>query len=85
MSRLIACSQKLLDDACGPFRDRKVPLSSHVEQGDPREVILDVARDKLVNLIVMGTHGRKGIARMLIGSVTEAVIRAADVPVLTVH
>lgn len=83
--RLIDATQRGLDDACAPYRDRDVPLTSSIVQADPREAILDVAKEKNASLIVMGTHGRKGLARMLIGSTTEAVVRAAEVPVLTVH
>lgn len=85
VSRLIEASQAAIDRLCAPYKDRKVPLTSHLEQGDPRDVILGLARAEKFSLIVMGTHGRKGIARALMGSTTEAVIRASEVPVLTVH
>jgi nucleotide-binding universal stress UspA family protein len=52
--------------------------------GEPADEILQFARDNKVDLIVMGSHGRSGVARMLTGSVAEAVIRRAEVPVLTV-
>jgi nucleotide-binding universal stress UspA family protein len=84
-SRLIEASQTALNKACARVEDRKVAVTSHLEQGDPREAILRVAHERKVDLIVMGTHGRKGIARALIGSTAEAVIRASDIPVLTVH
>lgn len=84
-SRLIEASQTALDKAVAPFKNGKVPVTSHLEQGDPREVVLDVCKKKPIGLIIMGTHGRKGIARALIGSVAESVIRTATVPVLTVH
>ena len=85
VARLVEASQRALDEACARYRERKVALTSHVEEGDPRDVILRVAREKAANVIVMGTHGRKGIVRLLIGSVTEAVLRTAEVPVVTVH
>lgn len=85
VSRLIEASQLGLDRICAPYKDGKVPLTSHLEQGDPRETIIALARDRKFSLIVMGTHGRKGISRALMGSTTEAVIRASEVPVLTVH
>jgi nucleotide-binding universal stress UspA family protein len=85
VSRFIEASQLALDKVCAAYRDRMVVLSSRVEEGYPREVILKVAREKHANLIVMGTHGRKGFARLLIGSVAEAVLRTAEVPVVTVH
>ena len=56
-----------------------------LKQADARQAVLATAEDLAADLIVMGTHGRKGIARALIGSVAEAVVRAAPVPVLTVH
>lgn len=84
-TRLIEASQASLDKACAPFKNGKVKVTSHLEQGDPREVVLELCKVMPVGLIVMGTHGRKGIARALIGSVAESVIRTSTVPVLTVH
>ena len=55
-----------------------------VEQ-DPAAAILGYAREHDVDLIVMGTHGRGGLQRIVLGSVAEAVLREAKVPVLTVH
>ena len=54
------------------------------EQGDPRSTIIDQVISKKADLIVMGTHGRRGFKRLLLGSVTEAVLREAPCPVLTV-
>lgn len=53
-----------------------------VRAGSPAEAILETARERDVSLIVMGTHGRKGVARLL-GSVAANVVRSATVPVLT--
>jgi nucleotide-binding universal stress UspA family protein len=52
--------------------------------GTPVALILDVARSVPCDLIVMGTHGRKGLGRLLMGSVAEEVVRNAPCPVLTV-
>lgn len=54
-------------------------------EGDPIDVILNTARDAHVDLIVMGTHGRTGLSRLLMGSVAEHVLRKAPCPVLTVR
>jgi len=54
-------------------------------QGTPFDVILDVAKSEGCDLIVIGTHGRRGVARVLLGSVAERVVRLSPVPVLTVH
>jgi nucleotide-binding universal stress UspA family protein len=56
-----------------------------VARGTPHRAILDYADGNDADLIVMGTHGRTGIDRYLLGSVTEKVVRLADAPVLTVH
>ena len=49
------------------------------------DIILDAARSGGAELIVMGTHGRTGVTRLLLGSVAEHVLRHADCPVVTVH
>jgi nucleotide-binding universal stress UspA family protein len=52
--------------------------------GEPASVILDVARSESVDTIVMSTHGRSGLSRLLYGSVAESVLRGATVPVLLI-
>jgi len=56
-----------------------------VRIGFPRETIAEYAADAGIDMIVMGTHGRSGLVRYLLGSVTEHVVRAVDIPVLTVQ
>jgi len=66
--------------------DRRHGAVAIVEQGDePASEILQYATSANIDLIVMGTHGRTGLARVVLGSVAEAVVRAAPCPVLTVH
>jgi nucleotide-binding universal stress UspA family protein len=60
------------------------PLDTEIGEGSVDEVILANARDHDVDLIVMGTHGRKGVVRRVVGSVAERVVRGAAVPVMTV-
>jgi nucleotide-binding universal stress UspA family protein len=55
-----------------------------LEEGDPATEILRVARELNGDLIVLGTHGRTGLGRLLMGSVAEQVVRQAPCPVLTV-
>ena len=62
-----------------------VPVDSFVVVDTPVSAILNVARERGVDWIVMGTHGRSGVSRLLLGSVTEQVLRRADRPVLTVR
>ena len=60
-------------------------VETTVETGNPYRSILEYAEKNDIDLIVMGTHGRRGLDRYLLGSVTEKVIRSSDVPVLTVR
>ena len=62
-----------------------VEVESRVELGEVVEVIRRVADEASADLIVMGTHGRKGLARAVLGSVAERTLRTADVPVLIVR
>jgi nucleotide-binding universal stress UspA family protein len=54
-------------------------------RGRPDVETLDAAARLKVDLIVMGTHGRRGVSRMLLGSVAEKVVRSSPVPVLTIR
>ena len=56
-----------------------------IRTGDARDVIPLVAEEIKADLIVMGTHGRRGLSRALLGSVAEYVVRVSPVPVLTVR
>ncbi|WP_152039530.1 universal stress protein [Salinigranum salinum] len=62
-----------------------VPTEPVVRTGVPHTEILDYAAVADVDLIVMGTHGRTGLDHYLVGSVTERVVRASSIPVLTVR
>lgn len=66
-----------------PARPKR--LSIRIEAGEPSDAILAAASDGGADLIVMGTHGRTGLARLLIGSVAEAVLRRSSCPVLTLR
>jgi nucleotide-binding universal stress UspA family protein len=62
-----------------------VGVETIVVDGSPSREIVHYAEDGGIDLIVMGTHGRGGIDRLLLGSVAERVVRASKVPVLTVR
>jgi nucleotide-binding universal stress UspA family protein len=66
--------------------DRKrFSVTLDLEIGDPLVNIVEYARRREVDLIVMGTHGRTGMAHLFLGSVAERVVRTAPCPVLTVR
>lgn len=56
-----------------------------IREGSPRPILLQVASEVDADLIVIGTHGRTGLAHMLIGSVAEHLVRHSSIPVLTVR
>lgn len=64
------------------FKDNKV--WSFVEEGKPFEMILKVAEEWEADLIVLGTHGKKGLAHLLMGSVAEKVMRHSTKPLLII-
>jgi nucleotide-binding universal stress UspA family protein len=71
----------LSDEDRDKLRARAVVVTSL----NPAHAILSYARDERVSLIVIGTHGRGAVARFVMGSVAERVVRGAPCPVLTVH
>lgn len=64
--------------------DQDVQVAHRLLVGHPADAIVKFAAEHPVDLIVMGTHGRTGVARLVMGSVAEAVVRHANCPVLTV-
>ncbi len=61
------------------------PVETMIRRGDVPEEIIKVAEEKGIDLIVMGTHGRKGLEKVLLGSVAERVVKGAPCPVMTVN
>jgi nucleotide-binding universal stress UspA family protein len=66
-------------------RESGVPVTFLIWQGDPGEAIVDAARSEAVDLVVVGSHGRGSMGRLLIGSVSDHVVRHAPCPVLVVR
>jgi nucleotide-binding universal stress UspA family protein len=79
-------SDRAMERAIRPLRESAPGLrvEYRVSEGVPAEEILRLAEDEECDLIVMGTHGRTGLDRMLMGSVAETVMKLAHCPVLTV-
>lgn len=72
-------------EAAERAKSHGVEAVTEVLQGDPFQTIVDYAEQRGMDLIVMPTHGRRGLPRFLLGSVTERVVRRSDVPVMTVQ
>jgi nucleotide-binding universal stress UspA family protein len=76
---------RLAELAASVERPPQVKISSRVEVGRPDELIVALVEQGACDLVVMGTHGRRGLGRLMMGSVAERVVRNAPVPVLTVR
>lgn len=61
------------------------PVKTHILIGDAGTEILNFARQENFDLIVMGTHGRKGLDKIIFGSVADRVVKGASCPVLTIN
>jgi nucleotide-binding universal stress UspA family protein len=77
--------EDVVDEAAKTLDTLGVAYDTDVVQGNPAPTIVDYAERYDQDLIVMPTHGREGLSRYLVGSVTEKVVRLSSVPVLTVR
>ena len=80
-----AWAQKQLDKRVATARAAGVRAKGLLMDGIPHEQIVRAARAKRTDLLVLGTHGRSGLAKLFIGSVAGRVVSAAPCPVLTVR
>jgi nucleotide-binding universal stress UspA family protein len=76
---------KQLESTLAAVRKRMPRAESLFANGPPSVEILRAIELSKADLVVMGTHGRRGLSRVLLGSVAEAVLRASAVPVLTIR
>ncbi|MFC7116458.1 universal stress protein [Natronoarchaeum sp. GCM10025703] len=82
---LVQEGERLVSEAANQARRRGIDTVTEVLQGKPYRKIVGYAETNGLDLVVMPTHGRRGLERFLLGSTTERVVRRADVPVLTIH
>lgn len=80
---LEAAAKKMSATAREEFKAFK-NVEARVAQGSPADKIIETANKEGVDLIIMGTHGRKGFERAIFGSVCDKVVRSAPCPVLTI-
>jgi len=66
------------------LRDAGLPAESRVVKGDPRDALVDTARSLHADLVVVGSHGRTGLAKLVLGSVAAHVVTHAPCSVLVV-
>ncbi len=78
-------AQKELDKIAGKLREGGLKVKVQLKVGSPFLEILHAAQSENADLIVLGTHGRTGLAHVLMGSVAERVVQKAPCPVLTIR
>ena len=78
-------ARETLKNAVIARKGTKVPIAAALYCGAPWEQVLAAIDQHNIDVVVMGTHGRRGIAHALLGSVAERVVRLSPVPVLTVR
>lgn len=75
----------ILDEAAELAADRGRDLDTEIDTGKPDHEIVDLAEREAYDTIVIGSHGREGVSRILLGSVAENVVRRSPVPVVVVR
>jgi nucleotide-binding universal stress UspA family protein len=75
---------ELVESVARLGRDRNLSVRTAVVEGDPAETITGYASSEEVDVIVMPTHGRSELGRLVLGSVTDRVIRTSETPVIVV-
>lgn len=86
LEALEEAGQNAIDDVIDQTEATDVrTVEAAIARGAPHQAILDYVDEQDIDIVVMGTHGRTGLDRYLLGSVTEKVIRLSDVPVVTVR
>jgi nucleotide-binding universal stress UspA family protein len=78
-------AEDVVSEAADRVREAGVSVETSVETGFPHRAILDAVESTGADVVAMGTHGRTGVKRYLVGSVAEKVVRLSPVPVLTVR
>jgi nucleotide-binding universal stress UspA family protein len=84
-AQLSTAGQNRLDSVVAGKKISGIPMQAVLREGVAWEEVNAVAKEIDANLIVIGTHGRRGLARALLGSVAENVIRTSTTPVLVIH
>jgi nucleotide-binding universal stress UspA family protein len=82
---LLEGAQKKMEEFKAEHFGNLTKINAVVILGDPAETILSYIDEKQIDMVVMGTHGRKGLDRVIFGSVAERVIKNSSVPVLVIN
>jgi nucleotide-binding universal stress UspA family protein len=78
-------AHEYIDDVAARAEERGVETERAIEVGKPTRKILQFAEENDIDHVVMGSHGREGVTRILLGSVAETIVRRSPVPVTVVR
>lgn len=78
-------AEAILEDASDRAAEYDVDLETATENGRPKRAIVEYVEENDVDHVIMGSHGRSGLSRVVLGSVAEAVLRRSTVPVTVVR
>lgn len=82
---LLARGESVVEDDARRARERDLDVITVVREGAPAPTIVEYAEETGIDLVVMPTHGRTGVSRLVLGSITEQVVRASEIPVLAIR
>jgi nucleotide-binding universal stress UspA family protein len=77
-------ARKALEQTIAEKVPKNIAIETSIEIGKPADVILNYAKERRIELIVMSTHGRTGLSHLMIGSVAENIIRRSPIPTLII-
>lgn len=84
VGRLAGEARAYLEGVAASLREKGLEVEAAALEGTPSEAIVTYARENEVDLIAIGTHGRKSLGRLIFGSVADHVLKHSSIPVLTV-
>ena len=84
-AKLVKGAEKKIEEFAEVHLKGYPNFKTRVALGNPAQKILDYISDEEIDLVIMGTHGRKGLDRFIFGSVADRVVKMSPVPVLTIN
>jgi len=78
-------AMRKMKDFCEQHLSDVAPLIVNTRTGDAPREILEYVKEKSIDMIIMGTHGRKGVDKLFFGSVADKIVKQSEVPVMTVN
>jgi nucleotide-binding universal stress UspA family protein len=85
LPRTVREAEAYADVVAQQLRDTGLDAESFVGRGDPAELILQLVNDLPADMVIMATRGRRGMSKIMLGSVADAILRLCPVPLLLVN